>query len=65
MWFWSKLMPNDGLRMLRTFSLLMLYLLPQRVIYVPSVGLLATDSPPAAQRHQLICWIGIFLQHKQ
>lgn len=45
--------------------LLMHYLLPQGVIYVPSVGLLAADSPSAAQRHQLICWIGIFLQHKQ
>jgi len=40
-------------------------LLPQGVIYVPSVRLLSTHPPSAAQRHQFICWIGIFLQQEQ
>lgn len=36
--------------------------LPQRVIDVSSVGLLAADPPPAAQRHQLVSRVGVFLQ---
>lgn len=43
---------------------LMSDLLSQGVIDVPSVRLLVTDSPLAAQRHQLIRWISIFLQDK-
>lgn len=36
--------------------------LSQGVIDVSSVGLLTADPPPAAQRHQLISRVGIFLQ---
>lgn len=43
----------------------MLNLLPQRIIDVPSVWLLSSNSPFAAQRHQFICRIGMFLCKKR
>lgn len=41
------------------------FLLSQGVIDVPSVWLLSTHSAFAAQRHQLVCRVSMFLQQQQ
>lgn len=42
-----------------------LYSLPQRVVDVSPVGLQAPHPPPAAQGHQLVRWVCIFLGQNQ